>query len=70
MLMKRKPIPIKDRSRNKGHRTNLSALISENFFGFQDKSKFPTQSKLPSYSTPFTVNPVSLYLKYWQKNIN
>jgi len=42
--------------------TNLSAVISENFLGFQDMSKFPTQSKLPSYSTPFTVNPVSLYL--------
>lgn len=43
--------------------TNLSAVISENLLGFQDKSKFPTQSKLPSYSTPFTVNPVSVFLR-------
>lgn len=42
--------------------TYLSDVTSESFFGFQDKSKFPTQIKLPSYSTLFTVKPVSLYL--------
>lgn len=52
------------RNNCKKEETNLSAVISENFVGFQDMIKFPTQSKLPSYSTPFTVNPVSLNLQY------
>lgn len=41
----------------------LSAVISENFFGLHDITKFPTQSKLPSCRTLLTVNPVSSYLK-------
>lgn len=44
----------------------LSAVISDNFFGPQDNKTFPTQSKLPSYYTPLTVNPVSVYL--WNKS--
>lgn len=40
----------------------LSGVMSENWRGVHDISKFPTQSKLPSYLTPFTVKLVSLNL--------
>lgn len=48
-------------------RMYLSAVISENFLGVQDISKFPTQSMLPSYLTPFTLNPVSSNLSKKEK---
>lgn len=49
----------------------LSAVISENFLGAQDINKFSTQSMLPSYLTPFTLNPVSSNLpKEENKNWN
>lgn len=38
-------------------------MISEKLRGVHDISKFPTQSKLPSYLTPFTVKLVSSNLR-------
>lgn len=48
----------------------LSGVISENLRGLHDISKFPTQSKLPSYLTPFTVKLVSLNLQMGETQIN
>jgi len=52
-------------------RRYLSVVISENLRGLHDINRFPTQSKLPSYLTPFTVKLVSLNLQSkWRESIN